>query len=38
MIAAVQAATKPVCDHVYQTLDDGTEICFECDHIKGDDE
>jgi len=26
------------CDHIYQTLDDGTEICFECDHIKGDDE
>ena len=26
------------CDHVYQTLGDGTEICFECDHIKGDDE
>ena len=27
-----------VCDHVYETLDDGTVICFECDHIKGDDE
>jgi len=26
------------CDHVYETLDDGTKVCFECDHIKGDEE
>lgn len=22
------------CDHIFETLDDGTQICFECDELR----
>lgn len=25
------------CDHVWETLDDGSQICFECDEKRGKD-
>jgi hypothetical protein len=25
---------RMICDHVWETLEDGTILCFECDQIK----
>ena len=38
VIAGCRMEEKEECDHIWEELEDGTIICFECDKVKKKDE